>query len=435
MKIKVVKKSYDEVMALPPQKHRNPHKQGYFFRLLLKLVSVPDLMSAHFHLEKEGMERLGRREPCFILMNHSSFIDLEIAASALFPRRFSIVCTYDGFVGKNWLMRQLGCIPTHKFIFDLSLVRDISYAVEKNKSSVLMFPEAGYSFDGTATTLPDNLGAFVKRLGIPLVTITTDGAFARQPLYNNLRKRRVRVSAKMKYCLSADELAEMPVEEIDALIKKTFAFDSFAHQQEQHLAITEADRAEGLERILYKCPACLAEGQTEGKGTCLTCRACGKSYTLDEFGYMRADTGETELPHIPDWYAWQREQVRRELAEGAYRLDTPVDIYMLVDTKCLYSVGEGRLVHTAEGFHLTGCDGRLDYRQKPISSYSLNSDFYWYELGDVISIGNQNALYYCIPKQASGAAAKTRLAAEELYKIVRAAREAERAARDAAKAP
>ena len=81
-------------------------------------------------------------------------------------------------------MRQIGCIPTRKFVIDLGLIKDITRCIKKNKSSVLMYPEAGYSFDGTSTTLPDSLGKFVKMLGAPLVMLETHGAFHRQPLYN-----------------------------------------------------------------------------------------------------------------------------------------------------------------------------------------------------------------------------------------------------------
>ena len=109
----------------------------------------------------------------------------------------------------------------------------------------------------------------------------------------------------------------------------------------------------------------------------------------------------------------------KELEEGRYRLELPVVIRMLVDTKCLYTVGEGMLIHTSEGFHLTGCGGKLEYRQSPVFSYSLNADYFWYELGDMISIGDMNALYYCFPKTAGDVVAKTRLAAEELFKMQR----------------
>ena len=92
-------------------------------------------------------------------------------------------------------------------------------------------------------------------------------------------------------------------------------------------------------------------------------------------------TGETRFSHIPDWYRWERECVRRDLEAGTYELDMEVSIYMLIDTRCIYKVGDGRLRHTNEGFHLTGCDGQLDYVQLPQVSYSLYSDFYWYEIG------------------------------------------------------
>ena len=100
-----------------------------------------------------------------------------------------------------------------------------------------------------------------------------------------------------------------------------------------------------------------------------------------------------------------------------------MDIAVLTDTKNLYMVGEGRLTHGAEGFHLTGCDGKIDYEQKPLSSYSLNSDYYWYEIGDVISIGTNKMLYYCFPKTEGDFVSKTRLATEELYKIKKAERQ------------
>ena len=70
-----------------------------------------------------------------------------------------------------------------------------------------------------------------------------------------------------------------------------------------------------------------------------------------------------------------------------------------------------------DGFHLTGCDGRLDYVQSSVASYTINSDYFWYEIGDVISIGNKRHLFFCIPKDEHAVVAKAKLAAEELYKI------------------
>lgn len=417
MKIKSKQMDYEKVLSLPAQPHKKPIRTNMFFRTLLKVVSAPDLIATHFKVNKIGMEKLGKNEPCLILMNHSSFIDLEIAASVLYPRPFNIVCTSDGFVGKNWLMRSIGCIPTQKFVTDLTLVRDMMYAVKTLKSSILMYPEASYSFDGTSTTLPDSVGACLKMLKVPLVVIRTYGAFSRDPLYNGLQKRKVNVSADVEYVLSPEEAAEKSNDELNAIIGEKFSFDNFRWQQENGVKIKENFRADYLNRVLYKCPHCLAEGKMLGKGTHISCAACGKTYELTEEGFLCAEDGETEFSHIPDWFSWERECVKNELEEGAYSLDIPVDIAVLTGTKALYRVGEGRLTHDTNGFRLTGCDGKIDYAQKPLSSYSLYSDYYWYEIGDVICIGTNKILYYCFPKAEGDFVSKTRLATEELYKL------------------
>ena len=128
-----------------------------------------------------------------------------------------------------------------------------------------------------------------------------------------------------------------------------FDFDQFRWQQENKIQIAEKFRADGLNRVLYKCPHCHAEGKMQGQG--------------------------------------------------------------------IYHAGEGKLRHSKTGFHLSGCDGKLDYQQSPGASYSINSDFFWYEIGDVICIGNSEIQYYCVPKTGGDVAAKTRLAVEELYKL------------------
>ena len=418
MKIKVIEKSYGEVMSITRKKHKKPKRPNMFFRTLLKLVSLPDLIGTHFKSEKIGMEKLGKGEPALFLMNHSSFIDLEIVASLLYPRAFNIITTSDGFIGKDALMRWIGCIPTNKFVSDSTLVRDILYAVRKKRDSIVLFPEAGYSFDGTSTTLPETTAPLIKMLGIPVVMIHAYGAFSRDPLYNNLQRRAVNVSATETYILSPDEIKNMSVDEINDVVNREFAFDNFKWQQEHHIKINESFRADYLNRVLYKCPHCMKEGKMRGEGNTIRCTECGEGYTLDEYGYLvYGGEGEGKFNHIPDWYKWERECVKEEILEGKYSLDIPVDICMTIDTTHIYHIGGGRLRHGEDGFVLDGDSGELHYEQKLRASYTVNSDFNWYELGDVISIGNNDHLFYCFPKITGDVVAKTRLAHEELYKI------------------
>ena len=418
MKIKIMHRSYDEVQALPRSKHKPPKKPWFLLSTLVRVLSIPDLLATRFTYEVKGKLP---KEPCLILMNHSSFIDLKIASGIFYPRRHCIVSTTDGMVGKAWLMRRVGCIPTQKYVSDLTLVRDIKHALKTARVDVLMYPEAGYSFDGCSTLLPDTLGGLMKMMDAPVVTVITKGAFTGEPLYNGLQKRRVPVSAEVKCLFTREDVQRLSAEELSAGLQREFTFDGFAWQREEQVEVNSPTRADHLERLLYKCPACGAEGATVGKGTTLTCRSCNKTYTLEPLGSMKATEGVTEFPHIPDWYAWERACVRQELEEGNYRMECDVRIAMLVDHRALYMVGEGHLTHDRNGFVLDGCEGKLHYEQKPLASYGLNADYYWYEIGDVVGIGNRDALYYCFPRDECSVS-KMRLATEELYKIKAASR-------------
>ncbi len=423
MKIATKRMSYEDVLQLPRLRHKKPLRPQMWLATLVRIICILTLRKIQFSYTTERME-LVKKQPCLILMNHSSFTDMKLAFGIFYPKKLGIVTSVDamtGILGK--LMRLLGCTPTHKYVADLSLVKNMEYMLKKNKTSVLMYPEAGYSFDGCATTLPRKMGVLMKRLGVPVVTVITQGAFHRDPLYNMLQIRDVNVSAHVKCIATSEEVKEKSVDELDALLDEAFSFDNFAWQRDNRISIDVPFRADGLHRILYKCPKCGVENHMEGKGIHLTCHACGKQWTMDEYGQLSADDAVTEYPHIPDWYRWQRECVRKELEDGIYCLDTDVEIAVQVNLDGVCMIGEGHLTHDLDGFHLTGADEKLDYRQSPVFSHTLYSDYYWYELGDVIGIGDNEISYFCFPK-GEASVTKARLATEELYKMKKQRKEA-----------
>lgn len=423
MKIKVREATYDEVCALPKRKTKKPKRQSALAREVLYFASKGEIKAVHFTYHEVGMEKLGKKEPALFLMNHSSFTDLMIASKILRKRQYHIITTNDGFIGKEALMRWIGCIPTKKFVTEVSLIKDMLYTVQKLNSSILMFPEASYSFDGSMTPLPKSLGKLIKMMKIPVVMVSAKGAFLRDPLYNNLQKRQTEVSATVTYLLSPQDIAQLNVGQINEIMEKEFTYDHFRDQVARNVKITEPFRAEGLHRALFKCPCCRKEGLMESSGISIRCRSCSFEASLTEEGTLQypeqpdMDMTHTKLfPYVTDWYAWERECVRKELQDGVYQMEWDVDILMLVDLRCMYRVGEGRLIHTTDGFCLTGCEGKLQYIQKPKASYGLYADYFWYEIGDVISIGDTDYQYYCFPKnQKEANVAKARLATEELY--------------------
>lgn len=418
MKIKTVKMDYDHFLNEPTDLVVKPRKASFLFATLIRVLSIFELRKVKFKYLKIDMDKLGKKEPCLILMNHSSFIDLKIASCLLYPRRYNIICTDDGFVGKKWLMKRLGCIPTRKFATDMTLVRNMKKMIQNHNSSILMYPEAGYSFDGTSTILPSHLSKCLKFLKVPVIMIKTEGAFLRSPLYNNLRLRNIHISATMKYLLSKEDIENKSLDELQSIIEKEFSFDGFKEQLDNKIEVSNQHRAESLNRVLYKCPVCKEEGHMFGYGEHLKCENCNSSWYMDEYGQLISESESNIFSHIPTWNNWQREEVKKEIENRTYLLDLDVDIYVLKNFKHLYNIGSGHLVHNEHGLTLNAFDGKLNFHQPSKTLYTLNSDFYWYEIGDVICIGDENASYYCFPKQ-KDVVAKARLATEEIYKLIK----------------
>ena len=91
MKTVTKKSTYEKVMGLKRTKHRNPMRPLFLIQILIRLLSFYDLLPTKFTYKKHGMEKIGKDEPCLILMNHSSFIDLKIVSRIFYPKRCGIV--------------------------------------------------------------------------------------------------------------------------------------------------------------------------------------------------------------------------------------------------------------------------------------------------------------------------------------------------------
>jgi len=417
MNIKIKNKTWEEVMALERPKHKKPIHPNLFWRTLVRILSQFDadvIRAEYFFPDKKKLPK----GPYLILMNHSSFLDMKLASKILYPMPYHIVCTADAMMGLEWLMRRIGCIPTAKFVSDMTLLKDMKYALQKNKTSVLMYPEAGYSFDGRSVKLPDNLGSLCKMLKVPVIMITTRGGFLQNPLFAGLKKRKVKVTAEVKVIVSEEDIAQKTAHELNEIVKEAFSFDGFRWQAENRIQIDEPFRAEGLERILYKCSHCGVEGKMESEGAILRCKACGRDFYMNEYGALEAKEGKARFSHIPDWYAWESECAKTEVENGTYHLESDTEIMMAVDFKAIYNIGNGRLVHDENGFRLYDDKGKLLYEHSPLTSHSVCADLHWYEKGDVIGIGTKDMTYYCLLKD-SHKVTKMRHGAEALYQKLR----------------
>ena len=318
---------------------------------LIWLLSFPEVIAHKNKLTKINMENI--KPPYLLLCNHNAFMDFKVATKATFPHKVNYVVAIDGFWKREWLLRLIGCICKRKFTNDITLVRQLKRVVDRGDIAAI-YPEARYSLCGTTAVLPESLGKLAKILHVPVVTLICHGHHVNSPFWN-LPDHKVRgTEAVMKCLYTADQLTQLNYKEIMQGIEKEFQYDDYTWQKEKGIHITYGERAKGLHKILYKCPACGAEYKMSSAGTSLRCNNCQKEWEMTELSELQAKSGNTEFTHIPDWYEWERAEVRKEVENGTYGITLKAQVDALPNGDAYIDIGMATLTHNMDGFTLSG---------------------------------------------------------------------------------
>ena len=409
---------------------KKPYKPSKFLFFLAKnILCKPDLKKRQAKINKIDMEQLDN-VPYLLLVNHSSLVDLNLMMMATHPRLVNNVMTLEGF--KDFtepLMRGLGVLGKRKYISDINLVRNMSYCLKELKTIFCLFPEARYSLDGCTSFLPESLGHLVKMMKVPVVMLKLKGNFVTNPQWNKINKFNW-VEADMYPIITAEETKSLTTAELFERIKTNFEYDDFKWQYENKIKIDHPERAKGLNCLLYKCPKCGAEHKTEAEGITLTCTACGKKWTMDEYGRLSGNDGVTEFPHIPDWSKWERQCVRDEIRNGTYYFEDTVQVETLPNAWKFHKQGEGKLIQTPEGTTLT-CNfyGEPYTLEKPaIALESMHVEYDYKGNGDCVDISIPDDSFWCYLSK-KDAITKLSFATEEIHIFAKEKKEAEKLAK------
>jgi len=396
---------------------RRPNRQWNILRPITWLLSFPDCITHKARINKDNMPA-DIKPPYFLLCNHNAFMDFKVMTKAVFPNRANYVVAIDGFIGRGWLLRAVGCICCRKFVSSVILVKNMIHAKD-NGDIVVLFPEARYSLCGTNATLPKSLGKMARMMNVPVVTLIMHGHHINSPFWNTGNRKVKSVESEMKLLFTQEETQSLSVDEMNDRISDTFQYDEFAWQKEKGVRANKKTRAEGLHKVLYQCPACKVEYKMASKGAMLSCESCGKAWDMSELGELSAQTGETEFSHIPDWYEWERENVKKEVQDGTYSFESKVRVESLPNDKRFIVFEErGVLTHNMDGFKLTGSYKGERYEEKwsiP-KLYSCHIEYDYMGRGDCIDLNTRDDTLYIFPEEGDFSITKISLATEELYK-------------------
>lgn len=394
-----------------------PIRQPLFFTWLIWVLSVFALMFKKRKIEKINMD--GLKPPYMILSNHMSFVDFELLALATTPHRVNNVVNIDGYYGRAWLMELIGAICTRKFTLDLHLVKSIRKVLSRG-DVLCMYPEARYSPAGVTSYIPDSVGALIKRNRVPVVAVVHRGNYLHCPFWNFRKKRKVPLHTTLTKILTPEQIDAMSVDEINETLRSALYYNEYEYQKENGILIKEPFRAEGLHKILYKCPKCGKESRMSSEGAEIFCPDCGKRWVLNEDGSISAKEGSTEFSSVPEWFEWERSEVVAEVERGEYSFEDEVDVYSMPACYKFPYLGEARLIHNpTDGFKIIGKYNGEEYEihRTPLQTNSLHVEYDWFRIkkDDCVDISTEDDSFYCYFKNAKNIVTKMAFATEAIF--------------------
>ena len=397
--------------------YRKPNKPRWYLKIV-EYIAAPVYMlfgNGHVKTDKAVKQLKG---PCLILASHASFMDFAQMVTGFMPKTTGWVMSVEEFRRGDWLMYGIGGIPKRKFTHDIVTAKHILRYLRTEKHSVTLYPEARFSFAGINERLDEALGKLCKHAKVPVVLFKAYGNFINSPQWSKHPYRKIRQEAHISLLYSVEDLQKLSAEEVQEGIEKAFERDEYKWQAENNLHTKCKQRADGLYRILYKCPCCGEEFKMKSEGIKLWCDACGATWEMDTLSRLHGVNTDKGFSHIPDWYRWEREEVRKEVAAGTYHFEDDVRVEEYYSTKVGFlDVGTAHVIHDENGFTFKGeVNGKPFELNKPVASmYSVHVEYDFLNRGDSFDIATDETTYFMFLKNAPNYLTKMHFATEELY--------------------
>ncbi|MCI7583201.1 MAG: 1-acyl-sn-glycerol-3-phosphate acyltransferase [Christensenellaceae bacterium] len=366
-----------------------------------------------FRIDKSRIK--GMKGPFLVLGNHTAWIDFLYFSGCIYPQPLNVVVAsnifYKKFIGG--LFKRYGAIPKKQFTADFACIKHIKRFMD-NGVSVLLFPEGRITVDGATGYIPPSIGKLVKFLGYPVISGITVGGYATKPKWG--RKRPGRITLTMEPVLSAEEIGTMTKEEIFDVISEKFSYDDNRAFAERGRKVYGFRLAEKLEKILYKCPRCGAEFKNVSKGNKLRCEGCGNTVIYRRDGTLEpAGKDDVCFKYISDWYAYERDEVKKETGNEDYTFSENVVLSIACDDTGRFSyAGEGVLTLNPKEIVYKGTENG----GKTLKSFGLlNHATVAYKLARNVELAEDEKIYR-FEFENGFHTAKFVLAVEELHKKI-----------------
>lgn len=276
-------------------------------RVLMDILKPPVKvwMRTVFHAEVVKNE-LGKDEgPAIFIGNHVTFED-AILAMLYSDRPISFLgarINYDNKF-KKIIFDLFKIIPFTKGKNDIKALKEMKKCIDSGKS-VGLYPEGGRTWDGSNIYIIESIANLVKLLKVPVYYVNLMGAYFVKPRWGK-KYRKGKTMMSITKVMDSSQVKKMSGDEVLEAIQRTMTYNEYERQRKDKIPYTGKDLAESIEKVLFKCPECMAVDSHTSKGEEFWCTECGKKYTIDVYGFIH---GSEKFDNPHDWNVWQQQYI------------------------------------------------------------------------------------------------------------------------------
>ena len=408
-----MKKKYTEIDTHKPMK-----RIWFIFTLIMWVGSLFEKI-----INRAKVVKINKipKPPYILISSHASMMDFYMAIIGTFPHRPYWVSTVEEFIDKYFLFTHMGVVPKRKFTNDPISAKIMMDILQNKKKIMIIYPEARYSLCGEQERIDNGLGKLAKTTQAPVVYMACHGDYLYQPQWSDRKVRKVRpIVAEMETIIDKNDLEMMSAEEIQSKIEDCFKISEDAWMKKKNIRIKYKKRAEGLHRLLYKCPHCGTEFEMSSEGAILKCDHCGIEYEYQENGMLHCLNGETKFEWPSKWYLWEKECVKKEVEAGTYHFEDDVRVEKLVGAPVGFEVLEGKfhLTHDIQnGIDVVG-EG-FSYHRSSLQSYAIHIEYNYKDKGAYLDLATQDETYFVYPLNKPLEITKIHFAVEHIYNLLK----------------
>ena len=281
----------------------------FFMRVPVRCFILP-LGKRIFRIKTERYKGEIPSRPFMMIFNHAT--DFDFIGTVNGVPEYGRYIMSDELIKKPWrrtiIMTTTNGIYRRKGENANNVVKAVKETLDQG-INVYLAAEGEETANGVTAPIRKRTGQMVKDMGVDIITYRLEGGYLIKPKWAETRAKGP-MYGHLVAIHRKEDLAKMTPDEINDLIAKDLYYNVYDWQKEHHIPYDRKDRAEFMEKILYRCPKCESMCKLKSEHHDLFCTECGYRVSVNEYGLFEGE--DLRFDNLCDWDLWQRECLREE---------------------------------------------------------------------------------------------------------------------------